>query len=137
MATPEHVAAGVRAAIEDRSRQFEAAYRRGDARALVQSYFVEDALGPMASPPGGQPPVRGRAALIEMFTGMFAGIPEVRLQIVELVPQGDGAFELGRAALTAADGTRIHGRYTVCWLRVNDGWRAKIDFFAADGWAAG
>jgi hypothetical protein len=32
-----------------------------------------DADGPMACPPGGQPPVKGRAALIQMFGGMFAG----------------------------------------------------------------
>jgi ketosteroid isomerase-like protein len=134
MATREPISDPMRAAIEYRSRLFEQAYLKGNARALVESYFVEDALGPLASPPGGQPLVRGHRALIELFSGMFAAIPEVRLSIIELIPQGDGAFELGRAKLTGADGARMDGRYTVCWLKVSDGWRARIDFFAADGW---
>jgi len=127
-------ASALREAIEQRSRLFEDAYRKADAKRLVESYFVDDADGPLASPPGGQPPMRGRAALIQMFAGMFAAVPEVRLSIVELVPQGDGAFELGRATLTTADGARAYGRYTVCWRTARDGLRAKIDFFATDGW---
>lgn len=128
------LAAEAQAAIAARSRAFEQAYAAGDATALVTTYFVDDALAPMACPPGGQAPVRGRAALIAMFSGMFAAMPKIRLHTDTLVVDQAQAFELGRAHLTSADGTHITGRYTVCWLKSQGEWRAKVDFFAEDGW---
>jgi ketosteroid isomerase-like protein len=127
--------AQARLAIAARSRAFEQAYAAGDAAALVAAYFVDDALAPMACPPGGQAPVIGRAALVAMFNDMFAAMPHIRLQTEQLVVDQAQAFELGRAHLTAADGAPATGRYTVCWLKTHDEWRAKVDFFAEDGWA--
>jgi ketosteroid isomerase-like protein len=127
--------ADIRAAVEARSRQFEDAYRAGDAERLVTSYFTADRDEPMAFPPGGQGPVRGRAALIAMFSGMIPEMPSIRLELVELVTSEALAFEVGRAHLSAPDGTVATGRYTVCWQNVSGDWRARVDFFAQDGWA--
>jgi ketosteroid isomerase-like protein len=127
----------LRTIIERKSRAFESAYAAHHARLLVESHFVDDSLHPIASPPGAVPPVRGRTSITEMFRGMFEAIPEVRLEIVELIARGGMAFELGRAHLGTADGSRVFGRYAVCWLHVGTDWRAQVDFFAADGWSAG
>lgn len=121
-------------AVAERSRHFEAAYRSADAVSLVEGYFATDDHNPLASPPGGTEPVVGRSALIEMFTGMFAGMPGIELVTVELTASETVAFELGRAILTDGEGVRHFGRYCVCWTLTAEGWRAKTDFFAADGW---
>lgn len=120
-------------AIAERSRHFEAAYAAADADALVDGYFVSDADNPAAYPPGSAP-VMGRAALKGMFAGMFAGAPAIRLELVDLVANGAIAMEIGRARLTTGDGGEAIGRYTVCWINTPEGWRAKADFFAEDGW---
>jgi ketosteroid isomerase-like protein len=125
----------VRRAIEARSRDFEKHYAAADAAALVQNYFVPDAMGPMACPPGGHAPVRGRGALTQMFGGMFAGMPKIRLEPIEVLASGELAYELGRAHLRSAAGDAVMGRYTVAWQKCADGWRARVDFFAADGWS--
>lgn len=121
-------------AIARRSRLFEQAYAAADAEALVEGYFAPDHHIPMASPPGGTVPVRGRHALKQMFAGMFSDMPGIRLETVELVASDAVATEIGRAFLTAKDGTQAIGRYVICWIMTEEGWRAKLDFFAEDGW---
>jgi len=132
---PMSPAVSVAEAIAERSRRFETAYGAADANALVEAYFAGDSHGPMALPPGGSPPVRGRASLKAMFAGMFADAPKIRLETVELVASDTVATEIGRAFLTTRDGVDVIGRYVVCWVLTSDGWRAKVDFFAQDGWA--
>jgi ketosteroid isomerase-like protein len=127
--------AAVSEAIAARNRQFEQAYAAGDAKRLVDAYFVSDALEPLASPPGGQTPRRGRAELVAMFDSMFPSAPGIRLEQVSLLSSQDLAFELGRAFLDLAGGGQAIGRFTVCWVREAGEWRAKTDFFAEDGWA--
>jgi ketosteroid isomerase-like protein len=123
----------VRRAVEARTRAFETAFNAQDAVGLVAAYFVSDALGPMACPPGA-PPIRGRAALISMYSAQMAAVAKIRLDLVELSASGDLAFELGRAFATMSDGIAMVGRYTVCWVKEGTEWRARIDFFAVDGW---
>lgn len=120
-------------AIEEKSRYFERCYNSNDPAGLVEGYFAEDAEGPTASPPVGQVPVRGRAALIGMFTAMIPDAPRIQLELIDLIVSDNVAYEFGRAHLTLADGTQVKGRYTVGWIKREE-WRAKIDFFAADGW---
>lgn len=122
-----------RAAIAERSRMFEDAYRAGDAARLVTSYFVGEADQPTAFPPGSAP-IRGRDGLIAMFSGMIAGVPNIRLETLDVVASDTVAHEVGRAHLTTTEGASNTGRYTVCWINTADGWRAKYDFFAEDGW---
>ena len=123
-----------RSAIAAKSRLFEHKYNNNDPVGLVNGYFAEEVDDPMASPPGGQAPVRGRAALIGMFSAMIPEVPAIRLELIDLVDSADQAYELGRAHLVRADGVEMTGRYTACWIRRGDEWRAKVDFFAEDGW---
>ena len=126
---------GIRDAISARNALFEDAYNAGDAARLVESYFVRDALNPVACPPGGHVPVRGRAALVAMFASMLADVSRIRLETAEVFGSGDVACEWGRGFLTAVDGRQLIGRYSVCWVLSGDEWRAKTDFFAEDGWS--
>lgn len=123
-------------AIAAKSREFETHYNAGDAAALVDAYFVAEGDDPYASPPGGQPPVRGREALKGMFAAMIPDTPKIRLETLDVVAAGDLAYELGLAHLTLGDGAEVKGRYTACWIQRDGEWRVKIDFFAADGWAS-
>lgn len=124
----------VEAAIAERTQVFVDAYAAGDAALLVSSYFVEDEDGPTAYPPGSQP-VAGRAALIAMFSDQMQGAPRIRLETLQVTGSDSVASEVGRAHLTLADGTLATGRYVVCWIATAAGWRARTDFFAADGWS--
>lgn len=124
----------VRTAVEAQSRYFEECYNAGDAQGLVSGYFVEDADEPMACPPASTP-LRGRAALTAMFSGMFQSAPTIRLETLEVVGSDSVAYELGRAHLGLVDGGTGIGRYTVCWVNRGGEWRAKVDFFTEDGWA--
>lgn len=127
-------AATVAQAIAERARFFERAYAAADAASLVDGYFATDDHGPMALPPGATPPVRGRKALKQMFAGMIPEMPVIRLETVELVASDAVASETGRAFLTGKDGSQNIGRFVVCWIMTSEGWRAKTDFFAEDGW---
>lgn len=120
--------------IEHKNRLFEKAFAEKDAKALVEGYFADDSLCPLASPPGATPPVRGRANLMRMFSEQFAGANGIRLETVELVAREDMAYEMGRAHLALANGEAATGRYAVLWLKDKQDWRARIDFFSPDGW---
>ena len=122
------------AEIDKRSRAFERHFSAHAADRLVGDYFVADELKPLASPPGGTAPVRGRAALSAMFSEQFSLFRAIRLETVEIEVSATQAFELGRAHLSLNTGGEALGRYTVLWVSTADGWRAKVDFFAADGW---
>ena len=124
----------IKLVIDERSREFEARFAAGDAAGLVAGYFAPDSAHPMASPPGGQRPVEGHAALIAMFEAQSRDFRQIRLETL-FVESGDAiAYEMGRAHLTLRTGPVVVGRYTVLWKNYNGEWRAQIDFFAADGW---
>lgn len=123
----------VRHAIAERSRIFESDFAAGNAAALVENYFVSDADAPVASPPGGQPLVKGRAALVQMFQAQVRELKSIRLETVDISTSGSLAYELGRAHLQLHSGQEAKGRYAVLWCKTSAGWRAKTDFFA-EGW---
>ena len=127
-------ASAVRAAIEARDRAFEACFAKRDAECVVTEFYVSDALNPVSSGPGNQPPVRGRTALIKSFEEAFKVVKMVELEPIDIVVRGDMADELGRSHVSLQSGVTSIGRYSVVWLRDADGWRAKVDFFADDGW---
>jgi ketosteroid isomerase-like protein len=124
----------VEASIDKRERSLEACFAKHDATCLVNGYYVSDAQEPIASPPGGQPPVRGRAALIKMFEGMMQDAQAVKLEHVLIIVDGNLASELGLSHVTLKSGKTVTGRFSVLWLHENGGWRAKLDFFSDDGW---
>ena len=116
-------------------RQFEERFAAGDARGLVEGYFAPDDLKPLASGPGGQPPVRGRAALIEMFQEQMKVFAGIQLETVDIVTSDTLAQVLGRARLKLRSGETAVGRYVVLFGKTDGlGWRARLDFFAADAW---
>jgi ketosteroid isomerase-like protein len=123
-----------KSAIEARSREFERRFAAHDAQGLVASYFVEDSEQPIASPPGGVVPLRGRTAIAAMFEQQFAVIRAIRLEAIQVESGADMAYELGRAHLALASGDNVKGRYTVLWRKARGEWRAQVDFFAQDGW---
>jgi ketosteroid isomerase-like protein len=125
--------AAVKQAIAERSRIFESDFAAGDAVALVEHYFVSDSDAPVASPPGGQPLVKGRAALINMFEAQVRELKSIRLETVDISASASLAYELGRAHLQLRSGQEAKGRYVVLWCKTSAGWRAKTDFFA-EGW---
>jgi hypothetical protein len=126
--------AAVESAIDQRERALEACFAKHDAACLVNGFYVSDAQQPVASPPGGQPPVRGRAGLIKMFEGAMRDAQAVRLEHVQIIVEGKMASELGLSYVTLKSGKTVTGRFSVLWIHEPDGWRAKLDFFADDGW---
>jgi ketosteroid isomerase-like protein len=120
--------------IDLRSREFERNFAARDVEALVNGYFAADEETPTACPPGRQRPVSGRAALKELFAAQFEAIRAIQLETLSIVTSGVIAFELGRAHLKLVSGESAVGRYVVLWKERHGEWRAKIDFFAEDGW---
>jgi len=121
-------------AVAARSAQFERNFAAGDIERLVDDYFVPDELGPMLAPPGGNPPITGRSALKQQFAFLRGLYTAIAIETLELEVGADLASQIGRVRLTTVDGGIEVGRYTVLWRLCDDGWRAKLDFFAADAW---
>ena len=127
-------ASGTRTAIEAANANFMAAYRANDARAVAECYTDDAQLLPANSEP-----ITGKEA-IEGFwrTVMGMGIAGARLDTVEVESQGDLAVEIGRYALTGADGgTLDNGKYVVIWHRVAHEWKLHRDIWTTSRPAAG
>lgn len=122
------------AAIDARNRLFERNILGRDPAQLVDDYFVPDEWAPMVLGPG-RPPVRGRAAILEDFSRMGAGLASIRIESIEVQVSQDMASEIGRVYLTDLEGATRAGRYTVLWLKTERGWLAKMDFFSPDAWS--
>lgn len=123
------------AAIEARARTFERQFAAGDIERLVDDYFAEDRWQPLLSGPGGVPPFRGRTALVEQFRAIRKNSVALTIRPLEIFVGRDLAQELGRVTITGADGVARTGRYTVLWVSTEKGWKARVDFFAPDGWS--
>src|SRR3954451_25345466 len=85
----------IRQAIEERNREFVAAFNRGDAAGVAANY-TEDAR---VLPPGA-PMVRGRQAIEQFWQSIMSiGVREVDLQTEDVEATGDLAYEFGAATL--------------------------------------
>lgn len=122
------------AAIEARARAFERQFAAGNIERLVDDYFADDRWQPLLSGPGGVPPSRGRAALVEQFRAIRRNSVSLSIDPLEIFVGRDLAQELGRVTITGSDGVARTGRYTVLWVSTEKGWKARVDFFAPDGW---
>jgi uncharacterized protein (TIGR02246 family) len=118
--------AAVRSAIEAGNKKFGAGVAKGDA-AGVAGLYTEDA---QALPPGGDA-VKGRAAILKMWQGVFdAGIAGAVLTTLEVDVMGDTAAEVGTFLLTTKDGrTADRGKYIVLWKKVNGQWYLHRDIW--------
>lgn len=127
----------VREVIERAVQSFIEAFRRGDAEA-VAALYAEDAR---LLPPN-HPKVQGKEAIRQFWQGaMDMGVKDASLQIEEVEPQGDTAYEIGRytLAIEQGNGERISdaGKYVVIWKRGGGGWRIAVDIFNSDTPAPG
>jgi hypothetical protein len=121
------------AAINARNRLFEQNILLRNSKKLIDEYFVPDEWGPILLGPKA-PPVRGRAAILEDFSKIGAGLSTLRIETLEIEVGHDMASEIGRVHLTDLNDVVRVGRYTVLWLKTEKGWRAKMDYFSSDAW---
>ena len=118
--------------IDETHRRFEDAFNRGDAAGAARQLYTRNAC---ILPPGAEM-VRGRDRIAEYWAAAAAapqvGVWRVELSTLELQPLGDGAYEIGRATLTLADGQRVSPRYVVVWKQEDGAWRRRVDIWNMD-----
>lgn len=114
-------ASGVRAAIEQMAKQTEAAFNKGDAKALAATfaedveYTDEDGVT-----------VVGREAIEALLRKNFARNKGAKLAIQTESVRGlgqDVAVERGTTVTTAADGTQTTSAYTAVHVRKDGKWQ--------------
>ncbi|MBX3173415.1 MAG: SgcJ/EcaC family oxidoreductase [Gemmatimonadaceae bacterium] len=93
-------------------RDYETAWRAGDANALVQ-LFTED--GFVLQP--GRPPVRGREAMRRVYTGQGGG--PLRLRAVAFATDGNVGYIIGAYGYGEAPGDM--GKFTLTLRKGGDG----------------
>lgn len=118
-----------RAAIEANTRQFIAAFNKGDAAAVANMYTT----GARLLPPNAEM-VEGRANIQKYWQeAITAGFKMVSLEAVHIETQGNIAVEVGRYTITVpgAGGvtTTDKGKYVVTWKREGRSWKLAIDIF--------
>jgi len=123
-------AESIRQEIEERNREFVAAFNRGDAAGVAANY-TEDAL---VLPPGA-PMVRGRQAIEQFWQSIMGmGVCEVDLRTQEVEASGDLAYEIGAATLKiqseSGPPTTDTVKYVVVWKRRASGpWQLAADIW--------
>jgi len=120
----------LKAVIQALENDWSAAYNANDAE-RVGMFYEEDAI---LIPPG-SPPAVGRAAIVQVFSGLFPVLQNVTLITDEVRPLGENyAVEIGRSTYQAVaeDGSTTPGGddYQVVWHKGADGkWRYVTDMF--------
>ena len=125
---------GTRVAIEAANANFMAVFRASDAAAVADCYTSDAQLLPANSEP-----ISGRDAIEGFWRSVMGmGIAGVKLDTVEIESQGDLAVEVGRYALTGADGGALdNGKYVVVWHRDAGTWKLHRDIWTTSKPAAG
>jgi uncharacterized protein (TIGR02246 family) len=105
--------------IEQTTRHFEEAMRRGNPVDMVQVYTEQARV----LPPNGET-VTGKPAILAFWQRvMEMGIKEIEMEMEELEVYGDTAWEVGRAVLRAAGGqVADRVKYIVIWKEDNGRW---------------
>lgn len=106
--------------------RFIAAFRAGDAAGMASCYTRDAQLLPAQSDV-----VSGTAAIAAFWkAAMGLGIADARLETAEVEAHGDTAIEVGRYALSGADGGQVdRGKYVVVWHREDGAWRIHRDIW--------
>ena len=125
-------ATAIRAGVDETSRRFEDLFNRGDAASAARQFYTRDAR---VLPPGTEM-LQGLERIAEYWAAAAAapqmGVRRVGLKTLDLVPLGDGAYELGRATLTLAGGQRVMPKYVVIWKQEDGAWRRHVDIWNMD-----
>ena len=108
------------------NQRFMEAFRSADPAGIAACYTPDAQLLPANSDV-----VTGTDAIAQFWGAVLGmGIAGVRLETVEVEGRGDVAVEVGRYALTGADGAAIdNGKYVVVWHRTSDGWKLHRDIW--------
>ena len=120
---------GTRQEIEQRVREFEAAFNRRDAAALAAMY-TEDAT---LLPPGSEM-VSGRQAIQQFWQGAFdMGVSGGELRPQQIEARDDLAYEMSTATLRMGDAGTQAVKYVVVWKRQTGGaWQLAVDIWNAN-----
>ena len=124
------MAEAVRQEIEQRVREFEAAFNRGDLAALTALYTEDATLLP---PDSGA--ITGRHGIEHFWrTVRDSGVVRVALRTQQVEASGDLAAEVGTAELAVASGdgqtSTVRVKYVVAWRRRAGGpWQLGVDIW--------
>ena len=120
---------GTQQEIEQRVREFEAAFNRRDAAALAAMY-TEDAR---LLPPGSEM-LSGRQAIQQFWQGAFdMGVSGGELRPQQIEARDDLAYEMSTATLRLGDGGTQAVKYVVVWKRQTGGaWQMAVDIWNAN-----
>ena len=117
------------AQLEAKNREYEANFRSGDYRAMVERFYSPEIR--MIVPD--MPVIEGREPLIQLIQQLGASYCEVRLLPKEtrFGPAGDVAWQVANSVLVPRDGAKeVECRYVVIWKKTGDEWFCEADFFA-------
>lgn len=118
------------AAIQAADREFERLANAGDAAGIAETYYTEDAT---VLPPN-TPPMSGRAAIREFWTGFIAALKpaDVKLDTSHVEESGDLAYGTGSYSFTAG-GAPQSGKFLVVFRRQADGsYKCVADAFSGN-----
>lgn len=117
------------AAILEASRQFSAAYMRGDAAALAALYATDAVIFPERSEA-----ITGQEAIRRYWTPRKGGrVTRHQLIPTRVVVDGNHAYDYGTFEIAGErDGKAwgpFRGKYLVVWRREPAGWRMQLDMW--------
>ena len=117
------------AAIQALSRDFSAAYVRGDADAMTALYTPDAVIFPNNSEM-----IQGHDAIRRYWTlGIGQTVTHHRATPTEIRIDGDHAYDYGVFEISGTlNGTPYgpsHGKYVIVWRRTPQGWRMHLDMW--------
>jgi uncharacterized protein (TIGR02246 family) len=122
-------AAADSAAIHQLSRQFSAAYLRGDAAAMADLYTADAVIFPEQ-----MDQITGRDAIRRYWTlGPGRRVTRHVARPTRIVVDGEHAYDYGTFEIAGErDGTAwgpFRGKYVIVWRRENGRWRMQLDIW--------
>lgn len=117
----------VKRIVRERSDLFEQHFSVGNARGLVDDYYVDE---PVMSAPD-MSMLEGKDAITALFEELMKTMKACQLEQVKVECSGDLAYEVSSAFLQSKEGgDEIECRYMIAWRKCGDTWRVETDFFA-------
>ncbi len=120
----------VKAILLRMDQDFMARAKAGDAPALVEGFYAEDAR----VMPLNREVIHGRRAIVQLWRGVIAaGLRDLKLETSHIEVDGGMAYGIGEFHMTVEQGAnRLEqsGKYLVVYRRQADSsWRAVADMF--------